>query len=198
MGLVYKPVENVSLYASYSRSFTPNLGTTATGSSLEPEKGEGYEVGVKTELFDRRLIATLAYFDITKQNVAVADPDFPNLGFVIPTGRQRSRGVELDVTGEIVPGWNVIGFYTYNDAKVTRDTNPDFEGSRLANIPKHSAGLWTTYEIQQGDLQGLGFGVGFNFVGMIAKEVYPIALNSIATFSPMPPFTIGATTGNSL
>ncbi|MDL5057274.1 TonB-dependent siderophore receptor [Geitlerinema calcuttense NRMC-F 0142] len=165
LGLVYKPVENVSLYASYSRSFTPNLGTTATGSSLEPEKGEGYEVGVKTELFDRRLIATLAYFDITKQNVAVADPDFPNLGFVIPTGRQRSRGVELDVTGEIVPGWNVIGFYTYNDAKVTRDTNPDFEGSRLANIPKHSAGLWTTYEIQQGDLQGLGFGVGFNFVG---------------------------------
>jgi len=102
VGIVYQPIEEVSLYASYSRSFNPNTANTVSGDPLEPERGEGYEVGVKAELFDSRLFATLAYFDITKQNVAVTDPN--NLFFSIPTGEQRSRGVELDVTGEILPG----------------------------------------------------------------------------------------------
>ncbi|NEQ42209.1 MAG: TonB-dependent receptor [Leptolyngbya sp. SIOISBB] len=64
-----------------------------------------------------------------------------------------------------MPGWNVVASYTYIDATVTEDNNPDIVGSRLVGVPKHSASLWTTYEIQSGDLQGLGFGLGFNFVG---------------------------------
>jgi outer membrane receptor protein involved in Fe transport len=140
-----------------------NTANTVSGDLLEPERGEGYEVGVKAELFDSRLFATLAYFDITKQNVAVTDPN--NRFFSIPTGEQRSRGVELDVTGEILPGWNIIAAYAYIDAEVTADTNPDIVGNRLFNVPKHSASLWTTYEIQSGDLRGLGFGAGFNYVG---------------------------------
>jgi len=165
VGIVYQPIEELSLYASYSRSFNPNTGTTATGDLLEPEKGEGYEFGVKAQLLEGRLFATLAYFDITKQNVAVADPD-PNLfDALIATGEQQSRGVELDVAGEILPGWNIIAAYAYTDAEVTADTNPDIVGNRLFNVPKHSASLWTTYEIQSGNLQGLGFGIGFNYVG---------------------------------
>jgi iron complex outermembrane receptor protein len=163
VGIVYQPIEELSLYTSYSRSFNPNTGTTISGDPLEPEKGEGYEVGVKAQLLDR-LFATLAYFDITKQNVAVTDPLFP-LDASIATGEQQSRGVELDVAGEILPGWNIIAAYAYIDAEVTADTNPDIVGNRLFNVPKHSASLWTTYEIQSGNLQGLGFGVGFNYVG---------------------------------
>jgi len=165
VGLVYQPIEEVSLYGSYSQSFNPNQGTTVSGGSLEPERGEGYEIGVKADLLGEKLFATLAYFDITKQNVATEDPNFPGLGFSIATGEQRSQGVELDVTGEILPGWNVIASYAYIDAGVTADTNLDLVGSRLPGIPTHSAGLWTTYEIQRGNLQGLGFGLGFNFVG---------------------------------
>jgi iron complex outermembrane receptor protein len=163
VGIVYQPIEELSLYASYSRSFNPNSATTVSGDPLEPEEGEGYEVGVKTELFDSRLSATLAYFDITKQNVAVTDPTFPLAS--IATGEQRSRGVELDVIGEVLPGWNIIAAYAYIDAEVTEDTNSEIVGNRLFNVPKHSASLWTTYEIKRGDLQGLGFGVGFNYVG---------------------------------
>lgn len=162
VGIVYQPIEAVSLYASYSRSFNPNTVTTVSGNTLEPERGEGYEVGVKAELFDN-IFATLAYFDITKQNVAVTDPN--NVLFSIPTGEQQSRGVELDVTGEILPGWNIIATYAYTDAEVTEDSDPDIVGNRLFNVPKHSASLWTTYEIQSGGLQGLGLGVGFNYVG---------------------------------
>ena len=77
VGIVYQPIEELSLYASYSRSFTPTTSTTFEGDPLEPERGEGWEVGVKTELLSDQLFATLAYFDITKQNVATAEPNNP-------------------------------------------------------------------------------------------------------------------------
>jgi iron complex outermembrane recepter protein len=162
-GIVYKPISQVSLYSSYSQSFVPNTGINATGDLLKPERGQGYEVGIKAELLKGKLFTTLAYFDITKRNVAVADPI--NFGASIATGKQRSQGVELDVSGEILPGWNVIGAWTYTDAEITKDTDLALVGSKLPNTPEHAASLWTTYELQKGDLKGLGFGLGFNFVG---------------------------------
>jgi iron complex outermembrane receptor protein len=162
-GILYRPIPQLSLYGSYSRSFLPNTGTTASGDPLAPERGEGFEVGVKADLIKDRLLATLAYFDITKRNVAVADPI--NFGASIATGEQHSQGLEFDLSGEILPGWNVIGSWTYNDAEITNDTDLTLISSRLPNIPRHAASLWTTYEIQAGVLQGLGFGAGFNFVG---------------------------------
>lgn len=164
VGIVYQPIETVSLYASYSQSFNPNtLDTTAEGDFLEPEEGKGFEVGVKGEIIPNRLAATLAYFDITKQNVATADPNVPFSS--IATGEQQSQGIELDLTGEILPGWNIITSYAYIDAEVSEDNDPEIVGSRLPGIPEHSASLWTTYEIQKGSLEGLGLGIGFNFVG---------------------------------
>lgn len=162
VGVVYKPIEPVSVYASYSQSFTPNPDTTAEGENLDPEEGEGFEIGVKSEFLKGKLFTTLAYFNINKENVATEDPDDPFS--VIATGKQESQGIELDVTGEIMPGWNVIASYAYIDAEIAEDNN--FEvGNRLFNAPENSASLWTTYELQQGNLQGLGFGLGFNFVG---------------------------------
>ncbi|MEO1349769.1 MAG: TonB-dependent siderophore receptor [Cyanobacteria bacterium J06635_15] len=168
VGIVYQPIPNVSLYGSYSQSFTPSFATTSSGEPLEPERGEGFELGIKTELLDGNLLATLAYFDITKQNVATSDPIDPFAS--VATGEQRSRGIELDVTGEILPGWNILASYAYIDAEVT-DDNDIPVGNRLINAPEHSASLWTTYEIQQGDLEGLGFGIGFNFVGERAGDL---------------------------
>jgi len=162
IGLVYQPFENVSLYANYSRSFFPSASLTIEGEPLEPEAGEGFEVGIKTELLDRRLIASLAYFNLTKQNVPTSDPTDPQ--FSVATGEQQSQGIELDVIGEILPGWNLIASYSYIDAEITEDNQ--FEvGNQLPGVAEHSASLWTTYEIQSGDLAGLGFGLGFNWVG---------------------------------
>jgi iron complex outermembrane recepter protein len=168
IGLVYKPAPTVSLYANYSRSFTPNFGQTATGELLGPQKGRGFEVGAKTEFSDGKMFATLAYFDITKQNVATTDPDNPF--FSVAAGEQRSQGIELDVAGEILPGWNIIANYAYTDARVTEDNNIPV-GNRLFNAPYHSGGLWTTYEFQQGNLRGLGFGLGVNYVGSRAGNL---------------------------
>ena len=161
IGIVYQPIEPISLYANYSRSFVPNSVTDADGEPLEPEEGEGFEVGVRGEIIENRLSATLAYFNITKQNVATEDPNDPFASVAV--GEQRSRGVDFSLTGEILPGWNVVASYAYVDAEVTED-NTDIVGNRLAGVPENSASLWTTYEIQSGNLQGLGFGLGFNFV----------------------------------
>ncbi|MEM9803914.1 MAG: TonB-dependent siderophore receptor [Cyanobacteria bacterium P01_D01_bin.56] len=161
VGLVYQPIPEISLFGSYSQSFTPNSATDSSGDPLGPEQGEGFEFGVKAELLEDRLFATLAYFDITKQNVATPDPD--DMFSSVATGEQKSQGIEFDLIGEILPGWNIVASYAYIDAEVSED-NTDIVGNRLFNTPEHSASLWTTYEIQHGNLQGLGFGGGFVFV----------------------------------
>jgi iron complex outermembrane receptor protein len=162
VGIVYQPVQPISLYASFSRSFQPNSAIRVDGSLLEPVRGTQYEVGVRGEFLNGRLITNLAAYEITKTNIAVTDPD--NLDFSIPVGEERSRGIELDIAGEILPGWNIIASYAYTDARVTKDDNLQ-PGNLLDGVPFNSASLWSTYEIQTGDLQGLGFGLGLFYVG---------------------------------
>ncbi|MBE9048992.1 TonB-dependent siderophore receptor [Nostocales cyanobacterium LEGE 11386] len=164
VGIVYQPIEPISLYASYSRSFTPTLGTSFDGDVFQPERGTQYEVGVKADL-NNRLSATLAFYDLTRTNVLTTDtrPNVPP-GFSIQTGEQKSRGVELTFGGEILPGWSIIAGYGYTDAKVTQDNTLPV-GLRFRNVPENTFNLWTSYEIQRGNLQGLGFGLGLFFVG---------------------------------
>ena len=163
VGLVYQPIEPISLYASYSRSFNPNISArTVNGELIEPERGTQYEVGMKAEMFNGKLSGTLAYYDITKTNVSTTDPNNPN--FSIAAGEVKSRGIELDIAGEILPGWNVIASYSHNDAFVSKSNNLPI-GDNLVGAAKNLASLWTTYKIQNGDLKGLGFGAGVFFVG---------------------------------
>lgn len=164
VGIVYQPIEELAVYASYSRSFQPNALTAITinGEPLDPVEGEQFEVGLKTELFDGRLVGTLSFFDITQTNIAATDPDNPD--FFVQIDGQTSRGLELDVTGEILPGWNVLLGFSLLDAESTESGNFP-EGATPPNAPETSASLWTTYEIQSGDLAGLGFGIGLYYVG---------------------------------
>ncbi|KJH70627.1 TonB-dependent siderophore receptor [Aliterella atlantica] len=164
VGIVYQPIQPISLYASYTQSFQPDRfldRSAVTNEPFKPTEGTQYEVGIKADISDR-LSATLAAYEITKTNVITADPIDPDLS--IQVGEQRSRGVELDVGGEIQPGWNIIASYTYTDA-ITSEDNTIAVGNRLINVPEHAASLWTTYEIQTGDLEGLGFGLGLYYVG---------------------------------
>ena len=163
LGIVYQPIDSTSLYASWTQSFRPEFfGRVRSGDLPEPSTGEQFEIGVKQEFFDGKASATLAFYDLTRSNVLTTDPEDPD--FSIQAGEQKSRGIELDIAGEILPGWNIIATYAYTDAFVSEDE--DFpEGDRLPGVPENSASLWTTYEIQQGDLEGLGFGFGLYFIG---------------------------------
>ncbi|MBE9193658.1 TonB-dependent siderophore receptor [Gloeocapsopsis crepidinum LEGE 06123] len=161
VGIVYQPIQPISLYASYSRSFQQVTDSGLDNRLFEPERGTQYEVGTKVELSDR-IAATIAYFNITRANVLTEDPTNPN--FSIQTGEQQSQGIELDVTGEILPGWNIIAGYAYTNAEITEDNTYDV-GNQINNVPNHAFNIWTTYEIQSGSLQGLGFGLGLFYVG---------------------------------
>ncbi|MBD2771749.1 TonB-dependent siderophore receptor [Iningainema tapete] len=167
VGIIYQPIKPVSLYASYSRSFLPaGLFTiNADNTPFKPTKGEQYEVGVKTEFLDGRLSATIAAYQITKQNIVVPDPTPGRSNLSIQIGEQQSKGIELDIVGQPIPGLNLIATYSYTDAEFTQDTRPNFQGNQPNNVPRHSASLWATYEIQSGGLKGLGFGGGLFFVG---------------------------------
>ncbi|MEM1256755.1 MAG: TonB-dependent siderophore receptor [Cyanobacteria bacterium P01_H01_bin.21] len=167
VGLVYQPIEPISLYASYSRSFVPTSETTVDGDVIEPERGTQYEVGVRGEFGD--VSVNLAAYDITKTNIARTDPNNPS--FSIPVGEVRSRGIELDVAGKIVDGWNIIGSLFFNDAFISEGDDNNPEDDILINAPDSGASLWTTYEIQTGDLQGLGFGAGLFYVGDREAEI---------------------------
>ncbi|MGV0103006.1 TonB-dependent siderophore receptor [Nostoc sp. DSM 114160] len=162
VGLVYQPSKSVSLYTSYSQSFLPTSGFNPDNRAFKPTKGTQYEAGIKTDFLDGKLSTTLAVYQITKTNVTI--PDQNNRDFQIQVGEQRSRGIELDVAGEILPGWKVIGSYAYTDAEVTEDIDISV-GNKLLGVPENQASLWTTYEIQKGNLKGLGFGLGLFYVG---------------------------------
>jgi iron complex outermembrane recepter protein len=161
VGIVYQPIEPVSLYASYTRSFTPATGRSADGDLFEPQRGTGYEIGVKTEIIKNRLSSTLAFYDTTLTNVTTTNPN--NELFDIQTGEQNSQGIELDLSGEILPGWDIVAGYAYTDAKITED-NTFAVGNRLESAPEHDFNLWTAYTIPKGDLAGLGFGLGIFYV----------------------------------
>ncbi|MDF5725443.1 MAG: TonB-dependent siderophore receptor [Rhizonema sp. PD37] len=160
-GIVYQPSKTISLYGSYSRSFTPNTGTSFDNRLFDPERGRQYEVGVKADL-SQSLSATLAYYDIVRSNVLTEDPN--HAGYSILTGQQRGRGIELNISGQILPGWNIYAGYAYTDARITRD-NTYRPGNLLYSTPENAVNLWTTYEFQRGGLKGFGVGLGLFYVG---------------------------------
>ncbi|MEH2012799.1 TonB-dependent siderophore receptor [Nostoc sp.] len=172
IGLVYQPSNSVSLYTSYSKSFVPDFSLNPDGEAFEPTKGTQYEAGIKADFLEGRLSATLAAYQITKTNILTTDPDPERgrLGYSIQVGEQRSRGIELDIAGEILPGLKVIGSYAYTDAEV-REDNTIGVGNKLQGTPENQASLWTTYEIQKGNLKGLGFGLGLFYVGTRTGDV---------------------------
>jgi iron complex outermembrane recepter protein len=163
VGIVYQPTNATSLFFNWGNSFSPQFqARSRTNTLFDPQTTQQYEFGIKQDLVKDRLGVTLAFFEVKKQNVLTPDPE--DTRFSIQTGEQRSRGIELDITGEILPGWNVIATYAYLDATVTKDNRIPV-GDRIFGVPQNSASLWTTYRFLKGNLQGLGFGLGITYLG---------------------------------
>ncbi len=185
VGVVYQPNEAHALYGNVSRSFQP-VGNDFffNGSDLakiEPLESLQYEVGTKSEWLDDRLTSTVALYQITQRNVVTKDPSDPAGLRNVQTGEQQSRGLEVDLSGALLPGWDVFGSYTLNIAHIT-ESNNFAVGNRPANIPRHAANLWTTYAL------GYGFSIGGGafYVGdRYALEDNTVQLPSYVRFDAM-------------
>ena len=161
-GLLYQLTPEVGVFANASTSFKPNGGLDAGGKSFKPEEGVGYEVGIKSELFDDRLSATLAAFHIEKENVLTLDPA-TNLNRAM--GKARSQGFDLQVTGQVTDAVRVIGALAYIDAEVTKGDKIIPTGSRILGVAKRSGSVLGVYEFQDGALRGSDLGAAFTYVG---------------------------------
>lgn len=160
LGVVYQWSPALSVYANTAYSFRPNNGIDANGNAFAPEKGHGYEVGVKWA--GAHSLTTLAAFDVTKRNVLTADP--ANSGFSRAAGEVRSRGLEFEWNGELGGGFRGIANLAYIDAEVTHDTVLA-PGARLVDIPRVSGSALLMYEFAPPFAQKAGVGAGVVYVG---------------------------------
>ncbi|MGE8101653.1 TonB-dependent siderophore receptor [Pseudomonas fluorescens] len=161
-GLLYQLTPQHGLFANASTSFKPNNGLDATGKSFDPEEGVGYEVGIKSELFDERLSSTLAAFRIEKENVLALDPATDSNRAM---GKARSQGFDLQVSGQLTDAVRVIGAFAYIDAEVTQGDKAIATGSRILGVARHSGSLLGVYEFQEGLLRGSDVGAAYTYVG---------------------------------
>ena len=157
LGLIFHPVERVSIYASYSRSYLPQSGDQFNSldlslAALEPERFDNYEAGVKWEP-RQGLLLSAALYQLDRTNTRAAGP---NPGQVVLTGEQRSRGIELDATGQIRRNWQVSLGYALQEAEIRRTTSAAPAGRDVAQVPKHQLSLWTRYDFTPGIGAGLG------------------------------------------
>jgi iron complex outermembrane receptor protein len=145
-GIVFQPSDNIALYGNYSESFVPNDADDA-GQSFKPTEGRSYEVGIKYTPV-QALNVNLAAYDIVKKNLvnSVLQSNGDTLSEAV--GKARSRGIELDITGEITRNWSMIGTYAYSHTEVLKNAeSPEQEGNRLPNAPMHTASLYVTHHL---------------------------------------------------
>ncbi|MBV7563755.1 TonB-dependent receptor [Pseudomonas sp. sia0905] len=171
VGLVYKLNDELSLYGGYTESFKPNstiapLTGDAPINGVPPEEGKSWEIGAKLDM-PGRITGTLALFDIVKENVLVTQTVQVNgvsETFATGAGEVRSRGVELDVTGQLTDDLSLIGTYAFTDAEVTKD--PELKGNGLQNVARHTASLYGVYDFGQVfGADRVRAGVGARYVG---------------------------------
>jgi catecholate siderophore receptor len=159
VGLVFKPVAPLSVYASHSVSFLPSAGDqfstlTNVTKALEPERFANYELGAKWDVADR-LALTAAAYRLDRTNTRAPDPTDP--ARTLQTGSQRSKGFELGVTGSITSAWEIAGGYANQDAVITSTTTAAQAGAKVPLVPRHALSLWN--RVQVAPRWGIGLGV---------------------------------------
>ena len=150
LGIVYKPVKNVALFANNSTSFQTQGGFSDLNVALPIVTGEVKEGGIKTALFDGRISTTITYFSLDVTGLAV--PAFNRPPYSDPAGKQHNEGYEFDLAIRPVPEWTIVGTLYSGNIKDA------ITGVRLANTTNHTSSLLTKYDFSSGPLKGLLLG----------------------------------------
>lgn len=179
LGIGYNVTDAVMLYGSYSESFVQNATSLEVNNQpagpAKPTTSEGYEVGMKTDLFNGRISSTVSLFQITQMDRVVKFNSFFNGSTVtnnIQGTEDRARGVEMEVTYSPLDNWQIYASVTENDIRTVKvpvgyeyylGAHPEASAKTLAN-------LWTRYSFTTGPIKGLWIGAGFNYTGKKAQR----------------------------
>ena len=149
VGLVIKPVNELSVYGSYSISYLPSSGDQFSSLStltqqVKPEKFENLEVGAKWDV-RRNLSFSSALYRLDRTNTRATDPNNPTL--ILQTGSQRTNGFEFGFNGSVTRNWTLTGGYAYQDAFITSATTAAVAGKQVAQVPHHNFSVWNKYQI---------------------------------------------------
>lgn len=167
LGLVYQPIKTLSIFSSFSNSFTPNTGVTVEGDPLEPSIIDQYEVGVKNDFFKGLLSLNVTAYQITNSNVAqmVLDNGNTNANIKELAGEITSKGLEVDIATKSWKGFTAMAGYSFNETKYTESTIYA-AGTKLLYQPKDKINTSLYYEFnQERVLKGLNFGLTAMYFG---------------------------------
>jgi len=192
-GLLYQPIKDrLSVFTNYQNGFT-NVAPQLVGNpedgpqtlqTFDPEQANQFEVGLKTNLFNNRLDATISYYNIQVTDRVITDPSSPFNK--IQGGEVESKGFEIEVNANPVNGLNIRAGFSNNESTTTKSDNPEILNRRpLEAGPETLYNFWANYEVQQGSLEGFGLGLGFNG----ASERFAINYESTGEFI-LPSYTI--------
>ncbi|WP_419897609.1 TonB-dependent siderophore receptor [Roseomonas sp. USHLN139] len=170
LGALYLFDNGIAPYASYARSFQPQIGTDGAGNAWKPLEGEQYELGIKLQPTGMRSFVQLAAFQLTQANTLTADPSFAFQQVAV--GEIRVRGVEVDGVAELGNGITVTGQVSMLDPEITKSNTVGEVGNRPAGVSKLNAGLYAEYTFVQarGALAGLTIGAGLRYLGNTATD----------------------------
>ena len=174
-GLIYQPTSSLSLYASYAVATLPRAGAqmnglTPTNEAFDPEEWENREVGVKWDIAPQ-LAATVAVYQLDRTNVIAPDPNNATVSILVDG--QRTRGVEVGLTGQFTDAWSVAGGYAYQDAEITQTQSATvIGGARIGQVPENTFSLWNRYDFTP------TWGVG---LGVIHSSDQFVAIENLAT-----------------
>lgn len=171
VGATYEINRNINAYATYTTGYSPQEASSqnaSAGGPFDPMESYLIEAGVKTDWFNKRLSATASIYKIEQKNALynAQDPDFPDR--LIQVGKDISKGIEMDIVGNVLPNLNIIMTYAYNDAVLQGaqgGADSLYNNQQKPNAPKHMGSLWAKYQFMSRSLNGLGFGAGTYYVG---------------------------------
>jgi iron complex outermembrane receptor protein len=170
IGAVYTLNKNINVYGVYTQGYNPQDAATQSnpllGGPFDPITSNLIEGGLKTEWLNGRLTANLAVYRIRQKGTLYNASNAGNPDLMIQIGEEEAKGVELDITGQLMPHWDMVVTYAYNDAEITQSgkTDLDLIGVQKPNAPRNQGSIWTKYTFPSGPVKGFGIGAGGNFV----------------------------------
>jgi len=162
-GLTWLFSDDLSVYGLYDGSFFPQNAPNFHQQPFEPLTGHNIEAGLKSYFLSKRMSLSVSVFDIVKNNTLSADPAHD--GYYIQTGQVTSKGVDIDMSGNITPAITANVNYEYANAKITKDSDPKNVGLKNLGTPDHVLNLWTKYKQQRGYLKGFSLSMGYQYMG---------------------------------